>query len=214
MKWTLTAILAGLALAAGNTFADVVTLASFAFDGTAASLNTTVTSDGATASVFGEGANVNGALFNFASRFGSNANRAYSLPEGPARDGSYTSADNLSDGEYMTFTVTAQAPATLNLANLAFRASRNGGGSTINQLDLYVRVDGGTFTKVGATVALADVSNPGTTNRDLTGPAYQGVNSVAVAFVFFNGYLNKGYLDDIVLTGEVVPPSGTVLLLR
>lgn len=167
-------------------------------------------------SVFGNGGNTTDAAFGFAARFGTNY--AYWVPDangnpGGTGDGVHTSADNLSGGEYMTFTITADAGFKLNLNDIDFRAARNGGGGTINQLDLYVSVDNGAFTKIGGTISLSDTSSPGTTTRDLSGSAFQDIQKAQFAFVFFGGNLNRGYLDDIVLSGEVVPEPASMALL-
>lgn len=182
------------------------TLASFAFDTNISSLTSSTTPANATVSVFGNGPNTENATFEFASRFG--VNRAYVA----AQDGVYTSADNLADGEFMTFTVQANSGFKLNLSNLAFRAARNGGGGTINLLDLYVSVDNGAFSKVGDTLSLADSSNPGNTDRGLTAANFQNIEKAQFAFVFFNGAANRGYLDDISLTGDVIPEPSVALL--
>ncbi|MGF1633175.1 MAG: PEP-CTERM sorting domain-containing protein [Phycisphaerae bacterium] len=218
---------------AGAGVSHAAVIANFEFDGTAASLNSTIDPAGASVGTFGVGPNNEGATFDFASRFGSNQNFAYWIPQGPSDaspgapggtgDGVYTAADNLADGEYMTFTIEADAGNTLNLSDISFRAARNGGGGAINRLDLYVSVDDGAFTKVGDTLSTGDTSNPSTTIRDLSGGAFQDVQKAQFAFVFFNGNNGRGYIDDIALDGEVVIPEpaslsmlglGSLALLR
>ena len=150
-------------------------------------------------------------MFGFASRFGPDANRSYN----PSGDGNASSADNLADGEYMTFAISADVGKTLNLSNIGYRASRNGGSGRPDSLDLYVKVDGGSFAKVGDTAGVGDTSNPEVINRALTDPGFQGVQSAEFAFVFFNGNNTgiRAYLDNIVLTGSVVPEPASLVLL-
>ncbi len=198
-----------------------VAIAGFAFDGTAGSLNSTINPDDATVSTFGNGGNTTDAAYGFATRFG--VNYAYWVPQGPldaspgnpggTGDGVHTAADNLAGGEFMTFTITADPGFTLNLFDIDYRAARNGGGGAINRLNLYVSVDGGAFGLVGTTLTLGDTSSPGVTTRDLSGATFQGIESAQFAFVFFNGNNQRGYLDDIVLTGTVIPEPSTYALL-
>ncbi len=116
-------------------------LASFEFDGTIASLDSTVAPADLTVSAFGNAGNTTDAAFGFAPRFGSDPNYAYWVPDsvgepGGTGDGVHTSAENLSDNEYMGFTITADPGFAITLDDIDFRASRNGGGGTINRLDL------------------------------------------------------------------------------
>ncbi len=197
-------------------------LADFTFDGTVASLSSDTVQIGTTVSTFGPGPNTQGASFDFVSRFGPNATYAYWIPQGPldaspgapggVGDGVYTAADNLADGEYMTFTISADPGLALDLTSIDFRTARNGGGGAINRLNLYANVDNGGFVQAGSTVFLGDTSNPPVTTIDLS--SITGAETVQFAFVFFNGRNQRGYLDDIVLNGTVIPePAAGGLIL-
>ena len=122
---------------------------------------------------------------------------------------------------FFTFTVAAQAGKQLNLASLDF-ASARGGGDPATQtrgFRLYAQPNGGTFS-FSDTPVLTVANETGTRaapiarSADLSGAAFQGVNSVTFRYYPLTP-ANGNTMDfaDVTLVGAVVPePAGLALL--
>lgn len=133
-------------------------------------------------------------------------------------------ADSLTEGDYISFTVTPSVGYQLNLTNLTFNASTSWGGSTPATWNVALYSSVGGFT---SSAQLHHYGEPdGSTgnawvpqNVDLSSAAFQGLTGTIEFRIYFwdgaGGSTSNVRVDDIVLNGaaELVPEPASVALL-
>ncbi len=111
---------------------------------------------------------------------------------------------------YFTFTVTANAGNVLNLDTLTFNVAQGGGTANTRDYDVRTSVDNfaASLTDVTPIPSVRPTLTP--VSVDLSGPAFQGLNTITFQVRFFTPGVSQNIdFDDIALNGTVVPePAG------
>lgn len=133
-----------------------------------------------------------------------------------------TAIDNATEFStgYWELTVSAKPGYRLDLTSLGFGAAR-GGTSGTRLYELYAAVDGGGFTFGDAPIDRSPGGNetgtrtaPRAVSVDLTGPTYQGIDSITFRFYPLTPATgNTMGFDGWTLNGEVVPEPSALLLI-
>lgn len=213
--------LAASMLVANSATAAVIAAYGFNSD----TLTSSPTAANVTAGAITNGPNLNNSLGFTNTGSGSTADPSGTFTGGVTRTLSFNNTDYqedeldaFNDGQYVSFTVSAATGYTLDLNTLTFGHSRS--SSAPRRLSVYVK----TAAEVGFTERL-DVANNGTLtiNSDdyftldlaAIGTTFDSVTSVEFRLVFHddNSSPGNGYLDNIVLQGEVIPEPGSMMLI-
>jgi hypothetical protein len=135
--------------------------------------------------------------------------------------GNGTAIDNATEfgTGYWALTVSAKPGYQLDLTSLDLGAAR-GGTSGTRFYELYAAVDGGSFTFGDTPIDSSPGGNetgtrtaPRAASVDLTGPTYQGIDSITFRFYPLTPATgNTMGFDGWALNGEVVPEPSTLAL--
>jgi hypothetical protein len=218
-----TALAAGMGLALGSSSAAApITLAEFNFQDSDRIADTTAPG------VFNTPTFVDGTGFaQSPSTFGSidgsigiridQTDDVYEDNVGPNLSGNPDVNVQTTNGYYYEFALVADPGQVLNLDSFAFEATRSGSG--LAGAALYTDVDN--FASKVVNIGNFGQANwaPGSTDVS-TDAAYQGLSSITVRIAYggtgnpdFSGSNRFLYVDDVVVTGEVVPEPASLALL-
>ncbi len=117
-----------------------------------------------------------------------------------------------STGQYITFSVEANAGKSLDLTDLKYKHSRT--DSAPRRLAVFASVDGGAFSEIDD-IGNGNSSTLPSFTADLSSSTYDNVQEIAFRFVFYDDNPSPGLarFDDFILNGEVIPEPASLALM-
>ena len=145
-------------------------------------------------------------------RFGNNINNSGGVIGGQ-KPGFIVLDDSTPDPGYVEFAISAtDAGTVLNLTSLTFDAVRGTNGTAVRSYVVDASVDGGVFFELDSQEIAANLASatPSSFSIDLSGAAYQGVDSFTIRFSDPDDTIE---ISNLAINGEVVPEPGSLALL-